>query len=242
MFTFYKVGGCVRDKIMGIDSKDIDYTVVADDSIKHNSPEYVFKLLSEYLKEKNYTIFLETPACFTIRAKFPPNHQFSGVADFELARKELEYIDGTRQPVSVLGSLYDDLERRDFTINAIAEDVNGNYIDPFDGIRAIKAQYLTTPKSVIKSFDDDPLRILRAIRFSITKELTMTYYMNAIIHSYDYDNKMSVVSVERIREELEKCFKYDCIKTLEILMKYKNLYTYIFTKTKLKLYPTLKEK
>ena len=204
MAKIFKVGGSVRDKIMGLDSKDIDFTFVLDDEID-TSVEAGFESMTQYLEENGYTIFLSTPECFTIRAKFPIGHAFDGmVADFVLARKEVGYIEGTRRPKLELGTLYDDLIRRDFTVNAIAEDIDGTLIDPFNGIDAIKNKILSTPHSCQKSFDDDPLRILRAIRFSITKGFEIPMDMSTIIFWYNYNEKMSVVSTERIREELYK--------------------------------------
>ena len=123
-------------------------------------------------------------------------------------------------------------------IYAIAEDIDGTLIDPFNGIDAIKNKILSTPHSCQKSFDDDPLRILRAIRFSITKGFEIPMDMSTIIFWYNYNEKMSVVSTERIREELYKCLKHDTLLTLNILAQYPTLRDYIFTKTKLWLKPT----
>jgi len=241
MFNFYEVGGCVRDEIMGVKSKDIDYTVVADDELleKSTDPGEIFYVLENYLYKKGYTIWLSTPDCFTIRAKFPVGHKNEGItADFVLARKELDYIPGTRKPRVVAGTLHDDLERRDFTVNAIAKDANGQYIDPFHGIDAIKNRILITPLSLDVTFDDDPLRILRAIRFAITKGFSMTGDMWTKIAKYDYDIKMRVVSEERIREELYKAFKHDSLKTIAMLCDFPKLAQYIFDNTNLWLKPT----
>jgi tRNA nucleotidyltransferase/poly(A) polymerase len=243
MFKFYEVGGCVRDEIMGVKSKDIDYTVVYTrdnfEQINKPSPDGAFTLLERHLTEQGYHIWLSTPSCFTIRAKFPDNHPHKGItADFVLARKEMGYVPGTRQPIVFLGTLHDDLERRDFTVNAIAKDEEGNYIDPFGGITAIKQRLLTTPLAVEVTFDDDPLRILRAIRFSITKNFMMTTGMRKKIETYDYKNKMQVVSEERIREELFKAFKHDSLKTMAMLCDFVKLARYIFDDTKLWLKPT----
>ena len=99
----------------------------------------------------------------------PEGYKYQGVADFVMARKEVGYIPNTRTPIVEPGNLYDDLSRRDFTVNALAKDPDtGEIIDYFGGLEDIKKKLLRTP---LPPFDDDPLRILRGIRFSITKRL-----------------------------------------------------------------------
>ena len=169
LFKFYEVGGKVRDEILEIESKDVDYVAVpGEDPLKNiSSAHAMFRLLEEYLKIEGFEIFLSTPDCFTIRAKFPKDHKYQGVADFVMARKEVGYIPGTRTPMVVPGSLYDDLERRDFTLNALAKDEDGKIIDFFNGLKHLKSGQLVTPLDCEVTFNDDPLRILRAIRFCI---------------------------------------------------------------------------
>ena len=158
-----------------------------------------------------------------------------------MARKEVGYIPGTRTPMVVPGSLYDDLERRDFTLNALAKDEDGKIIDFFDGLKHLKAGQLITPLDCKVTFDDDPLRILRAIRFCITKGFFIGGDMAHIMQEYDYDQKMGVVSVERIREELFKCFKHDTLKTLMVLHEFPKLKNYIFQDHILWLKPTMEK-
>jgi poly(A) polymerase len=229
MFKFYEVGGRVRDEILGLQSKDIDYVAVPSEDLRRevSSAHTMFNLLEGYLKEESFETFLVTPDCFTIRAKFPEGHKHQGVADFVMARKEVGYIPNTRQPLVVPGSLYDDLERRDFTLNAIAKDSDGKLIDFFDGLKDLKDGVLRTPLPCEVTFKDDPLRILRAIRFMITKGFTITPEMHSQIKHFDYEVFMAVVSAERIREELLKCFKHDTLKTIQILMQYPYLFEYI---------------
>lgn len=240
-FKFYEVGGKVRDEILGLQSKDIDYVAVPDDSLIRDisSAHTMFGILEGYLRTEGFEVFLVTPDCFTIRAKFPQGHRHQGVADFVMARKEIGYISGTRQPNIVAGTLYDDLERRDFTLNALAKDEDGNIIDYFNGMEDLKRGYLRTPLDCKITFNDDPLRILRAIRFCITKGFWIGPHMDGVIQDYDYENKMGVVSIERIREELYKCFKHDTIKTLQTLHEYPALRNYIFKDNTLWLKPTL---
>jgi tRNA nucleotidyltransferase/poly(A) polymerase len=240
LFVMYEVGGKVRDEILGLKSKDVDYVAVPNETLlrEYTEASDMFQVLSDYLTAEKFEIFLETPGCFTIRARFPEGHKYEGVADFVMARKELGYISGTRTPKIVPGSLYDDLARRDFRLNALAKGSDGKIIDYFNGIQDLKDGILRTPLDCQVTFDDDPLRILRAARLSITKEFTMCDEIIKTIKTYDYETKMFVVSSERIREELLKCFKYDTMKTILLLNEFPRLRDYIFTRTKLWLKPT----
>jgi len=236
-FKEYLVGGAVRDEILGFSNKDLDYVFVFEDLNENQTAEECFKDMYQNIQERG-EIFLSTPSCYTIRYKDKTTKE---IKDMVMARKEIGYIPGTRTPIVKPGTLYDDLERRDFTLNALAKDENGNIIDYFNGIEDLKNRVLKTPLDMKVTFDDDPLRILRAIRFSITKGFTITFDMWHEITHYDVENKMSVVSTERISEELFKCFKYNTIKTLEKLSEYPHLRNYIFKNNILWLKPTLEK-
>lgn len=242
MFTFYEVGGKVRDELLGLESKDIDYVVVSNSEDIEDYKENIlllFNKLSDYLKEEGYQIFLETPDCYTIRAKFPKGHINEVIcADFVLARKEVGYKEGTREPIVVPGTLYDDLHRRDFTINAIAKDINGVLHDPFNGQEDLKNMILKTPIRGDITFTDDPLRLLRAFRFKITKGFRFDIDIFNYLQGFDYSNKFNVVSEERIREELYKCFKHNSLETIKLLCFFTELREYILTRTNLWLKPT----
>jgi len=226
MFKFYEVGGCVRDEILGLKSKDIDYVAVPSDGLLKDvtSAHEMFGILESHLEEEEFELFLVTPDCFTIRAKFPKGHKYEGVADFVMARKEIGYIPDTRQPMVVPGTLYDDLERRDFTLNALAKDENGEIIDYFNGLKALECGVLITPLLAEKTMLDDPLRLLRAFRFSITKgfvistPIMLTCSMDSIVEKLE-----QVVSQERIRDEVFKMMKHDTLKTLELFEKIRTL-------------------
>jgi tRNA nucleotidyltransferase/poly(A) polymerase len=155
---------------------------------------------------------------FTIRAKFPKGDPNEGlVADFVMARKEVGYVEGTRRPILVLGTLEDDLIRRDFTLNAMAIDEDGNVIDLFDGKADLKRGILRTPLPAEQTMMDDPLRFLRALRFSITKGFDIHFDIISAMSQPDILQKLEkVVSAERIREEVFKMMKVDTVKTLEL--------------------------
>lgn len=241
LFKFYEVGGKIRDELLGLPNKDVDYVAVPCQEAldqKLTACE-MFIVLCDYLKNEGFEIFLITNECFTIRAKFPKDYKYQGVADFVMARKEVGYIPGTRTPIVVPGGLYDDLARRDFTVNALAKDPDtGEIIDYFDGLKDLEEGVLKTPLDPETTFNDDPLRILRGIRFAVTKGFRLGGREAFCIEDYPYSEKMGVVSEERIREELFKCFKCNTRDTIKYLMDYRALYNYIFTKTNLWLKPT----
>jgi poly(A) polymerase len=219
----YLVGGKVRDNLLGVQSNDLDYVIVLDNI---NLPVVEgFNIMKEYLKKEGFKIFLETESMFTIRAKFPKGHKNEGITgDFVLARKEVGYEEGTRRPILELGTLFDDLLRRDFTINAMAEDEEGNIIDYFNGKENLNDRLLRTPQPALITFNDDPLRLLRALRFKITKRLYLSVEIREVMKNQDILIKLKeVVSQERIREELLKMMKYDTKQTINILSEFKLL-------------------
>jgi tRNA nucleotidyltransferase/poly(A) polymerase len=219
MPQLFKVGGCVRDELLGLESKDIDFTFVLDDLSQ--SVEEGFQQMSNWMTKEGFQIFLSTPDCFTIRAKFPKDSIHTGlVADFVMARKEVGYFEGTRRPILELGTLEDDLIRRDFTLNAMAVSESGELIDLFDGKWALENKILLTPRDAKETMLDDPLRLLRAFRFSVTKGFTIsprimeTCLMDEVVEKLEH-----VVSQERIREEVIKMMKHDTLKSLELIQR-----------------------
>jgi tRNA nucleotidyltransferase/poly(A) polymerase len=217
MPKIFKVGGCVRDGLIGVKTKDIDFTFVLDDLNK--TVEDGFKEMEQWMIDQGFTIFLSVPEMFTIRAKFPVDHKFAKMdADFVMARKEVGYTEGTRKPILELGTLEDDLFRRDFTVNALAEDIDGNLIDLFGGIDDLKAGILRTPLNPHITMMDDPLRILRALRFTITKDLTMSMDIWEAIQQPGILKKLELtVSSQRIRDEIEKMMKFNTIRSFRLL-------------------------
>jgi tRNA nucleotidyltransferase/poly(A) polymerase len=210
----YEVGGCVRDELLGLQTKDVDYTVVAPS----------FSAMRDHLNELGFEIFLETPQYLTIRARFPRNLETFGgrqvkglTADFVLARKDGEYTDGRRPDEVTPGTLFDDLARRDFTVNAMAKDSNGEIIDVYDGQRDLKYRWLRAVGDPMERMSEDPLRILRALRFSITKDFDIAESLWDVMTSTSLVGPLTQVSVERRREELLRAFKHDTLATLELL-------------------------
>lgn len=245
MHKIYKVGGCVRDAILGVKTKDIDFTFVLEDT--QMSVEDGWITMLNYLKFNRFEVFLETPQNFTVRAKFPSYHKFAGLtADFVMARKEVGYYEGTRQPILEVGTLEDDLKRRDFTINALAEDEDGNIIDLFEGREHLNTGLLITPLDPVITFMDDPLRVLRGLRFTITKDLIIPPITMSAMFTDGVMNKLvHVVSQERISDEVMKMMKHDTVKTLRLFQEIEKFYEPSFMEIIFKngmwLMPTIKQ-
>ena len=164
---------------------------------------------------------METPEYFTIRAKFPKNHPLSSpgsdVVDFTLCRVEGEYSDARHPDQVTISNLMGDLSRRDFTVNAIAKGLNGEYIDPFNGQEDLKKSLLRCVGDAKKRLQEDALRSLRAIRFTITKGFKMDSDLEKALHSDWLPPLLHKISVDRIRQELNKALSYDTIATLRLL-------------------------
>lgn len=226
----FRVGGCVRDQFLGRASKDIDFSVVlgehadilrpSQDTGFSMSASEGFSTMREWLLSEGLEIFEETPSKFTIRGKLPKEHRLSkwgNVVDFVLARREHGYTPGTRSPIVSVGSLYDDLARRDFTVNAMALDMEDNLIDLFNGQQDIERRLLVTPLDPRVTMMDDPLRFLRALRFSVTLGFTYHRSILQVVDASFLDKFKQVISPERISAELTKMMKHDVVLSLELL-------------------------
>lgn len=201
---FYQVGGCVRDSLLGVKSKDIDFTVEASsyDAMKQG--------IIERCGGNPDCIKVEKPEFATIRAVDP---KLGGV-DFVLARKDGQYSDGRRPDFVEMGTLLDDLSRRDFTVNAIARADDGSLVDPFNGQEDLRAGILRCVGDTEKRMKEDSLRMLRAIRFALTKDFS---YDDSLFRFLSNDWNASLLDnlpVERIREELLKCFTHSTSRAL----------------------------
>lgn len=179
-FKFYEVGGKIRDELLGLTSKDVDYVAVprgymldagCSNANKTFTPLYtaedMFSKLEAFLKKEKFEIFLVTPDCYTIRAKFPEGYKYQGVADFVMARKEVGYIPGTRTPIVVPGNLYDDLSRsilwrqQDATRNSISSAGQAHFSHKqLEGLNSNQIQELLFQEKGI-NWNDYPTKFKR---------------------------------------------------------------------------------
>lgn len=190
-FPAFVVGGYVRDRILGRSSDDIDIVCVGSGIS-----------LAEAVQKK-----LRPTPRLTIFKRFGTAMLKNRNVEIEFigARKE-SYRSDSRKPAIEEGSLEDDQYRRDFTINAMAIDINedrfGELLDPFHGLRDIEEKIIRTPLNPDMTFSDDPLRMMRAIRFAC--QLGFTVHPEAFESIKRMHNRVEIVSPERIMGEFQK--------------------------------------
>jgi putative nucleotidyltransferase with HDIG domain len=185
----YAIGGFVRDILLKRTSKDIDIVVIG------NGIEFA-ENIARKLKVK-LAIFKNFGTAM-LRYK-------DVEVEFVGARKE-SYRSHSRKPIVENGTLEDDQKRRDFTINALAialhPDQLGELLDPFEGVKDMQQKLIRTPLNPVETFSDDPLRMLRAIRFATQLNFTIDpLALQAIKTNVE---RISIISQERITEELNK--------------------------------------
>lgn len=206
----YEVGGCVRDELMGLQSKDVDFVVEATS----------FEAMRDYLVGERFRVFVEKPEFVTIRAAVPAGHVLRSRtkdADFVLARRDGPTLDGRRPQYTEPGTLADDLARRDFTVNALARDpLTGQVIDHHGGVDDLKALRLRFVGDPMRRIREDGLRVLRGFRFMVTKGFEAAPETWAALKSMESAEMLSCVSVERVREEVEKMFAHDTMAAMSL--------------------------
>ncbi len=186
----YVVGGYVRDKIMGRDFRnDIDIVVVG--SGIDFATRVGDRLGAKVTVYKNFGTAMLSHGALQI--------------EFVGARKE-SYRTDSRKPIVEDGSLQDDQNRRDFTINAMALSLNkadfGQLLDPFNGCTDIQHRVIRTPLNPDETFSDDPLRMMRAIRFAT--QLNFKIDVSAIKAIVENRERIKIISRERVADELNK--------------------------------------
>jgi poly(A) polymerase len=186
----FVVGGYVRDRFLGRSGKDIDFVVLGD------GPAFA-QMVAHQLSRSNCTVYAKFGTAMV-------NHR-GYVLEFVGARKE-SYRGDSRNPDVEQADLDTDLARRDFTINAMAVSLNreeyGRLIDPFQGLQDLQQGLIRTPLQAEKTFFDDPLRIMRAIRFACLFHFQIDAATKAGLTTEA--QRLHIISQERITDELLK--------------------------------------
>ena len=197
-FKAYIVGGFVRDYILGIESNDIDITTSA-------TPKDIKEIFEDScLPSEDY-------GSVTVVMK---NIRF----EITTFRKEIGYVDNRRPAeIKYIDDLYEDLLRRDFTINTLCMDVNGEIVDLLDGRIDIDNRVIKTVGVAKQRFEEDTLRILRAIRFATILDFRLDRDVIDAIKETRY--LLNGLSLNRKKEELDKIFSSpNAAKGIELLL------------------------
>lgn len=188
--SVYAVGGFVRDLILNRERNDLDILVIG-------SGTDFAKSVADELGVTNVSYFKNFGT-----AHFDYQHMN---IEFVGARKE-SYDRNTRKPIVEDGTFEEDISRRDFTINTLAISLNknefGKLIDKYDGVSDINKKLIRTPLDPFKTFDDDPLRIMRAFRFA--SQLNFNVDESIMNAAKEMRERLDIVSQERITDEFLK--------------------------------------
>jgi poly(A) polymerase len=192
----YVIGGFVRDILLGRPSKDVDF-VVAGSGIAFA------EALADFIGKNTFVRYFKNFGTAMIRYE-------GWELEFVGARKE-SYRKSSRKPIVENGTLEDDRKRRDFTINALSISLNkddfGKLNDSFNGINDLKNKLIRTPLDPDITFSDDPLRMMRALRFATQLGFDIEEKTFAAIRRNK--NRISIVSRERVIDELNKIIQAD---------------------------------
>ncbi|WP_142683017.1 CCA tRNA nucleotidyltransferase [Chitinophaga polysaccharea] len=187
----YLIGGFVRDKLLGRKTKDMDIVCVGDGiALAHK--------VAERLGDNLPVNFFKTYGTAQVKLN-------DLEIEFVGARKE-SYREESRNPQVSAGTLQDDQNRRDFTINAMAISLRdrdyGSLLDPFEGLNDLDRKIIRTPLAPAQTFSDDPLRMMRAIRFA--SQLQFTIEETAFTAIQENAERIRIISQERISDEFNK--------------------------------------
>lgn len=225
------IGGFVRDKLIGRNTKDADIVCVGDGIELANRvadrfnprPHVAFfktygtaqiKLNSFYTEDERDPHSKERHDSSSEDGSVPPSPLGEGPGERRGEALEIEFVGArkesyryhSRNPEVLPGTIKDDQDRRDFTINAMAISLNkadfGTLVDPFEGLKDLENKLIRTPLDPLQTFSDDPLRMMRAIRFAA--QLGFTIHPPVFQAIKDNVERIRIISQERITDELNK--------------------------------------
>lgn len=209
----YLVGGFVRDKLLARETKDADIVCVGDGIALAAAVAKHFRPVPQVNYFKNFgTAHIKVNLPDRSYSSSVPSRNEEGGGDevffdieFVGARKESYRFD-SRKPDVEPGTIEDDQKRRDFTINAMAISLNkkdyGKLVDPFGGMKDLEAGIIRTPMEPAQTFSDDPLRMMRAIRFA--SQLNFVIEEKTLQAISENADRIHIISQERITDELNK--------------------------------------
>jgi len=208
----FEVGGSIRDEMLGIDNPpDRDFCAEAPS----------WEVLLAWCKTNMDKVFLVTPEFFTVRGIIGKD-----AIDIVMCRIDGTSSDGRHPDLVKAGTLMDDLARRDFTVNAMAREVDpktlrpiGEIIDPHSGQEDLKNNTLRCVGITQQRLQEDGLRLLRAARFIVTKGFLPDEDLKHVLETSTWWSWLEeTVSTERIREELHKMFVHDTAAAMKFLV------------------------
>lgn len=195
-YTAYVVGGYVRDKLLGIESYDVD--------IATSAPVKVVQDLFKDSASNDYGCVSFTEGKYSV----------------EITTYRVESLYENRHPGSLnyTDDILKDLDRRDFTVNAILMDSDGNILDPLGGLKDLKSKTVRVIGDIESKFTEDPLRILRALRLQITRSMQIEKDADEFIR--ENIDLLSTLSYERRKRELDKIFSSKNLKEGIVVLKH----------------------
>lgn len=234
--VFWQVGGSVRDQLLNKKTKDLDYAVEISS----------YEALLTWIKKVDGQVIHSKPEFGSVKVRWSSsqnsNEKQHKIYDFTLCRTEGKYTDH-RHPTEVhVGTLQQDLSRRDFTINAMARyclfDSKSNriitdetkLIDYHNGMQDLQMKIIRCVGNSTDRLKEDALRLLRAMRFSITLQFTLESSIDSALNDISFIKLLTCVSKERIQEEVSKCLEFNTLETLLFISKKPNLQEYLFGK------------
>lgn len=219
----FEVGGAVRDAFLGLPTKDVDFSV----SGVANMDE-----LAALVEDMGHRVVHVRPEFFTVVASVAKDHPLrerTASADFVMCRKDSKGSDGRRPDFVEPGTVFDDLARRDFTVNAMALDTEtGELLDPHEGRRDLENRTLRFVGDPAVRCEEDGVRVMRALRFMVQKGLTPDPVAEEFLLSQAATDALAGQHVDMLSKELQKAGRFDSAALVLTLGRFPNLLPALF--------------